>query len=548
MARIVPSDISRLALAGGHREELKTLGALKGGLPDAYTVFHSVHWSREYEHHSVYGEIDFVVVNRSGDALVIEQKMGRLEETDRGLIKKYDTGEKNVGYQIHRSRDLIWDKFYWTHGNARKLELDYLIYCPGHHIKNLNAPGLERSHIVDAGKKDLAGQIQKMLGPGSSSDTDWTDKVLEFFYQSFEVVPDVHAYVSAQERAYTRLCGGLVSLVDNLEMTPFRLRVDGVAGCGKSQAARHFFDKAIENGKHPLLVCFNRPLSERIKTNVREGGMVHTWYGLCDSFLKEQGHKLDYDKMSKDPDFWNKAQEKVLEAKVPDSWRFDTVIIDEGQDFEPEWHEMLTIFMKNEADVLWLEDPVQNLRQTSVVNGHDFVVYHARENYRTPTSIARFVQKTMPFEFVCGNDLPGMGVGISPYEKPEEQKKIVDHIVRELMKRGFGNEDIVVLTCRGVQSSVLSETKEIGGLPVRRFTGEYDHQGNQVFTDGKLYFDSVYRYKGQQAPAVVLVDVDPSSKNQDREHRALFSGMTRATVRLEMVVNGSNPANGPFLG
>jgi hypothetical protein len=39
------------------------------------------------------------------------------------------------------------------------------------------------------------------------------------------------------------------------------------------------------------------------------------------------------------------------------------------------------------------------------------------------------------------------------------------------------------------------------------------------------------------------IDIDPDSKNHDRAQRALFSGMTRATVRLEMVVNGSNPAN-----
>ena len=77
---------------------------------------------------------------------------------------------------------------------------------------------------------------------------------------------------------------------------------------------------------------------------------------------------------------------------------------------------------------------------------------------------------------------------------------------------------------------------------MRRFIGKYDHQGNQMFTDGKIRFDSVYRFKGQQAPAVVLVDVD-RDPNKDREQRALFSGMTRATVRLEMVVNGSNPAN-----
>ncbi len=49
MAYIVPSDISRLALAGAHGPELETLKMLKSGLPNDYTVFHGVHWSREYE-------------------------------------------------------------------------------------------------------------------------------------------------------------------------------------------------------------------------------------------------------------------------------------------------------------------------------------------------------------------------------------------------------------------------------------------------------------------------------------------------------------------
>ncbi len=250
MARIIPSDISRLALAGGRADELDTLGALKSGLPDDYVVFHGVHWSREYQRGTAYGEVDFVVVNQSGDVLLIEQKNGRLEETNQGLVKQYPDKQKNVAHQLHRSQDLIWKKFYDLHGQNKKLELDYLIYCPDYRVTNLNAPGLEYSRIVDAAsKKELSARIQEILGAGSGQDTPWTEKVLDFFYQSFEVVPDVHAYTKAQERAYTRLSGGLVSLIDNLEMIPFHLRVHGVAGCGKSQAARHFFDKALEQGK-----------------------------------------------------------------------------------------------------------------------------------------------------------------------------------------------------------------------------------------------------------------------------------------------------------
>ena len=43
MARIVPSDLTRLALSGAHAPELETLAALRDTLPDDYTVFHGVH-------------------------------------------------------------------------------------------------------------------------------------------------------------------------------------------------------------------------------------------------------------------------------------------------------------------------------------------------------------------------------------------------------------------------------------------------------------------------------------------------------------------------
>ncbi len=40
----------------------------------------------------MFGEADFVVVNRSGQAVIVEQKAGALEETDAGLAKRYTGG------------------------------------------------------------------------------------------------------------------------------------------------------------------------------------------------------------------------------------------------------------------------------------------------------------------------------------------------------------------------------------------------------------------------------------------------------------------------
>ena len=111
MARIVPSDIARLELAGANCHEIETLRRLQARLPDSYTVFHGVHWTREWPGETVFGELDFVVVNRAGKALLIEQKDGTLEETDDGLIAHYADRSKSVVDQVQRALDNVRDKF-----------------------------------------------------------------------------------------------------------------------------------------------------------------------------------------------------------------------------------------------------------------------------------------------------------------------------------------------------------------------------------------------------------------------------------------------------
>ena len=354
MAYIVPSDITQLALSGAHELELETLALLKKELSADYTVYHGVHWSRSHRGYTIFGEIDFVIVNRSGGVLLIEQKNGPLDEGKDGLTKKYrDGASKNPGDQVRRSLEKVRDKFSFIHGSARGLEIDYLVYCPDHRIENVNAAALDKERIIDATQKNnLAKHIHKTLGPGKASNEDWLERVEGFFHQTFEVVPDIHAFTSAQEKSFTRLSGGLAEILSNIEMSPLRLRVQGTAGCGKSQVARHFYETAIANGQRPLLVCYTRPLKERLEALLQDGGMVQTWNGLCDRFLSMKGHKLDYDQMNKDPEFWRKTADLVIGEEVPDDWKFDLLIVDEGQDFEQDWLDILALFQKDERNVI----------------------------------------------------------------------------------------------------------------------------------------------------------------------------------------------------
>ena len=271
--------------------------------------------------------------------------------------------------------------------------------------------------------------------------------------------------------------------------------------------------------------------------------MVATFHGLCSKFLAERGHRFDWDEMKRDPTFWSRVTELVVGESIPGEWKFDTLIVDEGQDFEQEWVEILKLFLRDDQEILWLEDQDQNLRDQPPVVLDGFVGYRARRNYRSPDSIARFIRRTLPFKFEGANDLPGLGVGVTPYSKAADQPAAVGKIVNGLLEQGFGFDDIVILTLRGSGESVFSNRERVGGYILRRFTQGYDLFGNQLMTPGKLLFESVRRFKGQQAPAIVLVDLDPTPDKWETFRRLLYSGMTRATVRLELVVKADNPLN-----
>ena len=74
MAHIVPSGWHEAAVTGAIGREFDTLSILAAQLPDDYTVYHGVHWTRIERRMSAYGEIDFIVLAPNGRILLIEQK------------------------------------------------------------------------------------------------------------------------------------------------------------------------------------------------------------------------------------------------------------------------------------------------------------------------------------------------------------------------------------------------------------------------------------------------------------------------------------------
>ena len=339
------------------------------------------------------------------------------------------------------------------------------------------------------------------------------------------------------------MVAGLSDTVAAIEMTPMRLRVRGTAGCGKSTVALNVVERAAEAGRRVLMVCFNRALAEKLKASAPPGAKVLTFHALLDLFLKSRGVTLAYARMG-EPGFWAEVHEQVIAEAVPPEWTFDTLVVDEGLDFDAEWFELLQLFLVAEADVVWLEDADQAIRwglgprKELDVALADFVGYRTRANYRSPQSIVEAIRDRLPmFEFEAANPLPGLGVG-EHREPVEKQSRRVAAIVSDLVRRGFAHDDIVVLSMRGIGKATLSKAERVGNFTLARPTGTYDLLGNQEFTPGQIRFETIHRFKGQEAPAVILTDVVHSADGgdvADHADRLMFAAITRATVRLDIV-------------
>ena len=543
MARTIPNGAGVAIAQDIHPDEAKTLLRLAKELPNDYTVFHSVHWARSTKHKTAYGEIDFVIVSQQGHVLVIEQKNGRLRETDQGLVKEYAFKDKNLRSQIGRSIDAIRKKFK-DQGHNHGLIVDFLLYCPDHRVRNINSPMLDMSRVVDAkSDSELIQHIELLLKPDERDTTTDPDNVIEFFTQAYELAPDVGTAITAGERAYTQLSSGLQEVIDNLSFNPFRLRIQGVAGCGKTQVALKSLQQASPD-EPTLYVCFNRPLRDQMAALVgteNPGLRVTTFHALCVDALEAAGHAVDFSLQKGNPKFWNEVVESVIAIDVPESMRFRRLVVDEGQDFQQEWWDVLQLFLCEDYDLIWFEDPYQNLRGTRSIKVPANVTYQANISYRTPPSIADFIAKTHGIEFRSAINVPGMGVGVTSYDQPRDQVKLLNARITNLRRQGFRNEDIIVLTCKGLDKSELYPLDQIADVNVRKFTLEYDANHKPIYTDGRILFDSVHRFKGGQAPCVILIDVDPPDWRVESGRPVLFCGMTRATVRLEMLAQKNNP-------
>lgn len=531
MAQIVPDGWRELEVTGAAQREIETLAILADGLPDEYTVYHAVHWTNVEQRYALYGEIDFAIVNQAGDLLLIEQKSGFLSETPDGLVKQYPGKSKSVPVQISRMVGAIRGKLA-ARGDIPSVITDALLFCPDYTVKQPETAGLAPERIVDARRRDqLCTVIQKLLP--IKEPTDATKKIHAFLRDLVQLEADVSALMGHARNMVTRISGGLSYWARQLDFEPYRLRVVGTAGSGKTQLALAEYRVAIDAGKRPLYICYNRPLADHFAHIAPDGGVVATFFQFCDQRVRFTGETPDF----KRPDAFEQLLHRANELPIDDVFLFDTVIIDEGQDFSEQWRDFIFRHARPNARMLWLEDPMQNLYGKASVPLEGWLTMHARSNYRSPRPIVHLLQSMLPadLEIEARSPIEADEVDILTYQDTAGLYQSVKEAIRNCYSVGFKKKDIAIVSFHGREKSNLMHLDSLGQTTLRRFSGEYDLFGQPVFTDGEILLESVYRFKGQAAPAIIFTEIDFETLD-DKTVRKLFVGATRSMMKLILII------------
>jgi hypothetical protein len=533
MPTIHPTGWRELEVTGQAIREIETLRLFADRLPDALTVFHGVHWTRIDRGFSVIGEIDFVIVGPSGRVLLIEQKSGFLTEGPDGLLKTYQGREKSVAAQLKRTLETLAQRVAPLL-QGQPLRMDYLLYCPDYRLKSPATAGLPLERIVDATQRDALCRRVAEAFPDEAGNDALAHRLRRFFGDELQLAPDVTALAGRAEQLVTRISGGLATWARQLDFTPFRLRVEGTAGCGKTQLALAVLNDAAAAGRRALYVCYNRPLADRIAQIAPRGAEVANFHQLCERRMRAAGEAVDF----RAPGIFDTMAARMAALPVRLEDRVDELVIDEGQDFEQEWVAPLLARLTDGGRAWWLEDPLQNLYGRPPVDLPGWTVLCAHTNFRNPRGIVDAVQRLVgpaarleaASPFAEGFDEP------VTYADTKELIEATTRAITRALKAGFRREDIAVVTFAGRERSALRGFDRIGPHALRRATGRYDLTGGPEWSDGDFLVETVYRFKGQSAPCVIFTEID-FDEWDERVARKLFVGMTRASMCLMPVLS-----------
>ncbi len=303
-----------------------------------------------------------------------------------------------------------------------------------------------------------------------------------------------------------------------------RVGIQGCPGSGKTLLALEKACQAIASGRKTLLICFNKPLGNHLLASmgIEDDLMTGTFHSVMLSILIKQ---LNVPEGKAQAVLFQDGEllEMFMDHEIP---QYDTIIVDEAQDFSETKLSLLELLLTKEGQFYLFYDRNQNLTGNVFKVPDGISEFPLDRNHRNSRAVGEYLRQWTDGSFELDPGVPqGLPVTIlKAYTKGDVDQllKILGHTIRDLKKKGFDYGDITVLTLGSSKKSSLKEFY-LQGVSMTRF-GEGD--------EGGLTLDSVKRYKGLESPIVIITETETEDTKSEDFRRKMASAISRAVTQV----------------
>lgn len=522
-------------------------------LPDDYYVFHSTHWNEQRRRNEYsarkyvqWGEADFTIFHPSYGFIVFEVKDGLISfSRERGWIQtnRSNGTDKTIDPmdQAERSKYYFLDRIKARFGGQSPYTFCSAVWFTAGDRANIegNLPLNYKEEIVlwsndlqsVAAAEMAIRRIYRFYDARKVEPSEeMTSKVLDTLTPEFGVVQTMRSRTLAAKALFRRMTTEQMYLLDYLEEQE-EAAIHGVAGTGKTVLAVQKA-KSLAQTDRVLFLCFNRFLKTHLEETCPDSTSISffTLDGLVGAFTGA---------FSQSPDERTDAISEFLmdwdEYELP----FKHIVVDEGQDFADIHLQLLhDIAQAHHGNFYVFYDRnqfVQGLRYPEWLDKMDCRLVLSR-NCRNTKEIA--ITSTRPIGIDENRIRMRRESTVDGVIKPnlffvEDKltlKEYLGRLIRKYIAAGLAGTDIVVLSMKPEGKSILTED-------------DFRLPGSCMLTKDKnsngILFTTVRKFKGLEAMAVICIDIDSETFENDRNRNVFYVGTSRAMSYLDLITTTS---------
>lgn len=524
---ITPSDTPRLA----NRAERRVYQALVEQLQPNDLVIAGQRVTDHLKDH----EVDFVVAIEGAGIACLEVKGGEVWHDGANWRQKRGGREctiepvRQAREACYALRDYIEKDPRWTQG---RLRWDHVVVLPNTELPDDFAlSDCPRWKVIDRNDlKDIDGKLRHILVSQELNrpllNRDGIDQIITALSGRGLPQRDVVARALDNEDAADALTEHQAVILDATRLLN-RIEVRGGAGSGKTFLAMEQARRLAQRGQRVALVCYSHGLAsylERITATWprrQQPGYVGEFHALGVQWGAPEGpdESLRTEETVK---FWEHdlpEQMAELATQLDTGHRFDSIVVDEAQDFADSWWEPLLIALKDpdEGGLYVFTDEGQRVFNRYGSPPVPLVPLILDHNLRNTRQIANAFQPLVdhPMRFLGGE---GPAVEFVACSR-EDALEVGDDQIEALLEEGWRPEDLALLTT-GSRHPEQAERQKAG----------HKAYWDSFWDADQVFYGHVLGFKGLERRAVVLVVNDSSQFERSRER--LYVGLSRARDRL----------------